>query len=106
MPNPADSQHDPERSTPLALDRDRAPTPPDGRFHDGLVIAIAHGYCEVACASGSDVYLCTLRGRLRKPRPQPTAAMSAARGARPPRAARMAPPPIEREQPVRIAVGD
>jgi len=107
MPNSADSQHDPERSTPLALDRDGAPTPPDGRFHDGLVIAIAHGYFEVACATGSDVYLCTLRGRLRKPRPQPIAAVSAARGARPPRTARLAPPPVEREQPpVRIAVGD
>jgi len=44
----------------------------------GLVTAIAPGFFEVA--TGARSYLCTLRGRLRKPRPLPAAAR---RGARP-----------------------
>lgn len=56
---------------------------------EGIVIAIAHGFFEVAVPSETSTprtYLCTLRGRLRKSRPQqlprtsPTSAARYARG--------------------------
>jgi ribosome biogenesis GTPase len=36
---------------------------------EGLVVAVAHGFFEVVGAES--IFLCTLRGRLRKPRPSP-----------------------------------
>jgi ribosome biogenesis GTPase / thiamine phosphate phosphatase len=71
---------------------------------EGLVVALAPGLFEVAIGDGR--YLCTLRGKLRKPRPLPTTPSSSRRlGNQPQRGAVQAPeePP---PKPVRIAPGD
>jgi ribosome biogenesis GTPase len=66
----------PERPLPAVPD-----TPQAAERLGGIVTAIAHGFVEVATPHGT--YLCTLRGRLRKPRSLPA----------PSRPARLPPPP-------------
>ncbi len=106
MPNPAEVQQEPEPTSSLDAVLEKSQPPSASRFHEGLVIAIAHGYFEVAC--GPEVYLCTLRGRLRKPRPQPAPRLSTQKlprfghPTRPPAAQS----PAEEQPPARIAPGE
>ncbi len=79
---------------------------------EGVVIGLAPGLFEVE--SDGEMYLCTLRGRLRKSRPAPPprhlagARPSAARSGRAAYATRTATPepPPEEARPVRVAPGD
>jgi ribosome biogenesis GTPase / thiamine phosphate phosphatase len=81
---------------------------------EGIVVAIAHGFFEVAVPSESSTlrsYLCTLRGRLRRarplspPRPVPATTARFSRGAT--QRGREQPQAEERDTPaVRIAPGD
>ena len=81
---------------------------------EGIVIAIAHGFFEVAASEDAltrRVYLCTLRGRLRKPRPlpHPRRPVPSARFSRGPQREREQTRTQVEEQdeaPVRIAPGD
>ncbi|PWT75751.1 MAG: ribosome small subunit-dependent GTPase A [Chloroflexi bacterium] len=82
---------------------------------EGLVVAIAHGFFEVA-ASGETI-LCTIRGRLRKSQPHPSRSRPQAGGARMPRSQRVGSIPSATattsvadrdtsDSPARIAPGD
>ncbi|MBF6589804.1 MAG: ribosome small subunit-dependent GTPase A [Ktedonobacterales bacterium] len=85
---------------------------------EGLVVALAPGLFEVAV--GGTIYLCTLRGRLRKPRPSHVTIpgsrarppFPSGRPTRGPSPHRMAPPlpatpvPDATDRPVRISPGD
>jgi ribosome biogenesis GTPase / thiamine phosphate phosphatase len=82
---------------------------------EGLVVAIAHGFVEVAI-SGETV-LCTIRGRLRKSQPHPSGSRPQAGRTRMPRSQRLgltpsataSTPVADREtlvSPARIAAGD
>ncbi len=74
-----------------------------GQQAEGLVIALAPGLFEVAI--GDERYLCTLRGKLRKPRPAPPPLVASRRFGNQPRHAT---PPSEESppKPIRIAPGD
>jgi ribosome biogenesis GTPase len=109
MAHPAETDQDPDQNA-AAETSPRSETGETTRAfpEEGLVIAIAPGFFEVS--AGPDALLCTLRGRLRKPRPT----LVARRGSSPPngRIPGSARPRAERvqaepeEAPVRIAPGD
>ncbi|HEY7851307.1 MAG TPA: ribosome small subunit-dependent GTPase A [Ktedonobacterales bacterium] len=64
---------------PQALGVERAQTAPRSATVEGLVVALAPDYFEVAV--DGVVYLCTARGRLRKPRQSAAVSVGARRGA-------------------------
>jgi ribosome biogenesis GTPase len=113
MPYRADADSNPEQVLVAGTPDAPVDNAASASVREGLVTAIAHGFFEVVPRDQSEpgtVYLCTLRGRLRKPRlplparRQPPIADRPRRGARPDRAP-IAPEPAE-EGPVRIAPGD
>jgi ribosome biogenesis GTPase len=96
-------------------EHDTAPLQPEsGRAassREGLVVALAPGLFEVVTLDGAS-WLCTLRGRLRKPRPARQALPSGATGRRAPSSHQQQPPsaadapdePVA--APTRVAPGD
>src|SRR5487761_2350469 len=74
MQETTDSPHD----FPQATDDEPALSPALPSTVEGLVVALAPDYFEVAV--GSEIYLCTARGRLRKPRQGAALSLAAKRG--------------------------
>lgn len=74
MPETTDIPHD----LPQAMGDERAQAPARPATIEGLVVALAPDYFEVAV--GETIYLCTARGRLRKPRHSVAVAIGARRG--------------------------
>ena len=110
MAEPANADHtEPDHvESSLTTAEETGDTRRDGR-RTGLVIAISKGYFEVS--DGADSTLCTLRGKLRASRPQPTKRPGFTprfqRAAHPSRTDRPVSPDTElSDSPVRIAPGD
>ncbi len=106
MTEATDSPHD----EPQASGAELAPTAHRPTAVEGLVVALAPDYFEVVAGGAS--YLCTARGRLRKPRQGAAVPVGARRGAQQPSSGRRAvrpasaPPPDAPERPTSIATGD
>jgi len=99
------------RDEPAVLTPDAEPsasTQQTALRREGLVVALAPGLFEVVTDDGA-AYLCTLRGRLRRPRPASRISTRPA-NIRAPRSSRsataLAAPPNEAPAPLRIAPGD
>ena len=103
MANDTLQEHD---TAPLQLESGRAAS-----SREGLVVALAPGLFEVVTPDGAS-WLCTLRGRLRKPRPVRQALPSGATGRRAPPSRQQQPPPADDTPdepvaaPTRVAPGD